>query len=47
MRTLRHQGQLWSKALHMVGFLLEEGEGDELREVSILHPQLLEPRVQV
>jgi hypothetical protein len=45
--TLGDEGQLWSKALHVVCLLLQEAEGDELGEVGVLVPSLLERLVQV
>ncbi len=45
--TLGDQRQLGCKPLHMVGLLLQEAEGDELREVGVLVACLLEGLVQV
>ena len=46
-RTLRHQRQLGGKPLHVVCLFLQEGQGDELREVGVLVAGLLEGLVQV
>ena len=45
--TFGDERQLGRKALHVVGLLLEEGVGYELREVGVLDAQLFESPVQV
>ena len=46
-QTFCDKSELWRKALHMVGLLLQKRVGDELREVGVLHAQLLELPVKV
>ena len=46
-QTFCDKSELWRKALHMVGLLLQKRVGNELREVGILHAQLLELPVKV
>ena len=44
--TFGDKGQLGGKALHMIRLLLQEGVGDELREVGVAVPCVLEQLVQ-
>lgn len=46
-RTLGDEGELGRKALHVLRLLGQEGVGDELGEVGVLVPRLLECLVQV